>query len=175
MAVQVIVLNGTSSSGKTTLGRELQETLAETWFLVGSDTLIDIAPPRVERAMIGSEGSVDGDWPEFREAERLWMAAMAAWVRAGAHLIVDEVFLSGQVSAARWREALSGVPIFWVGVHCDLAEAERRERSRPDRVVGMAARQAPLVHRGMQYDLEVDTTHAAPADLARVIADRLAP
>jgi chloramphenicol 3-O phosphotransferase len=37
----------------------------------------------------------------------------------------------------------------------------------------MAAKQAEIVHEGIRYDLEVDTTDTGPADCARTIADRV--
>ena len=43
---QVIVLNGASSAGKTTLGRALQERLAEPFMLLGLDTCFQMAPDR---------------------------------------------------------------------------------------------------------------------------------
>jgi chloramphenicol 3-O phosphotransferase len=42
-----------------------------------------------------------------------------------------------------------------------------------DRVTGMAASQAELVHRGAAYDVQVDTTHTEALDCARVIAGRV--
>ncbi len=37
----------------------------------------------------------------------------------------------------------------------------------------MAASQAEVVHRGVVYDLEVDTTHTESLDCARAIAARV--
>ena len=45
--------------------------------------------------------------------------------------------------------------------------------ARGDRVVGMAASQAELVHRGVAYDLQVDTTRTEALDCARVISARV--
>jgi len=47
--------------------------------------------------------------------------------------------------------------------------AAERERVRGDRAVGMARRQAETVHRGIAYDLVVDTTHATPAQAAAIV------
>ncbi len=62
--------------------------------------------------------------------------------------------------------------MLWVGVRCDAAVAADRELARGDRVPGMAAGQAELVHRGVGDDLEVDTTRAEAMACARVIAAR---
>jgi len=63
--------------------------------------------------------------------------------------------------------------VLWVGVRCDSAVAAGREIARGDRVAGMAAFQADVVHQGVGYDLEVDTTHREALECAREIAARL--
>lgn len=90
-------------------------------------------------------------------------------------MIVDEGFLGGAASQDRWRRALAGLDVLWVGVRCDPGVAAGRETARGDRLPGMAAAQAPLVHRGVIYDLEVDTTHTESMDCARTIAGRVSP
>ena len=49
-----------------------------------------------------------------------------------------------------------------------------RELARGDRVQGMAAKQAEPVHRGVVYDLEVDTTHTEALACAQIIASQVA-
>jgi chloramphenicol 3-O phosphotransferase len=56
-----------------------------------------------------------------------------------------------------------------VGVHCDPQTAGR-EVARGDRVAGMAASQATIVHKDVTYDVEVDTGRAESLDCARLIA-----
>lgn len=63
--------------------------------------------------------------------------------------------------------------MLWVGVRCESAVAAAREIARGDRVTGMAASQADVVHRGVFYDLEVDTTRSESMECARIIADRV--
>uniref|UniRef100_UPI00055E2D73 phosphotransferase-like protein n=1 Tax=Promicromonospora kroppenstedtii TaxID=440482 RepID=UPI00055E2D73 len=58
-------------------------------------------------------------------------------------------------------------------VRCDPVVAGRREAARGDRVPGMAAKQADVVHQGVAYDLEVDTTRTASPDCALTIAAHL--
>ncbi|MEV0718076.1 chloramphenicol phosphotransferase, partial [Asanoa sp. NPDC050611] len=99
-----------------------------------------------------------------------WIAGVAAMARAGARVVVDEVFLGGAASQRRWRTALRGLGVLWVGVRCDSAVAAGRELARGDRAVGMAAAQADLVHRGVLYDLEVDTTRTESIACARTVA-----
>lgn len=174
MSAEVVVLNGTSSSGKTSIGRCLQGLLGRNWLLLGVDDLIRVMPwqdPRDPESTlaIASDGTVTVA-DEFRSVEDAWYKGLAAMARAGAGIIVDEVFLGGEKSQARLRAAMEGVRVVWVGVHCDPDVAEERERHRPDRVPGMARRQAETVHAGVVYDLVVDTADASPEECARAIA-----
>ena len=98
------------------------------------------------------------------------MEGVAATVRAGARIIVDDAFLGGAASQRRWQEALGTLRVLWVGVRCASAVAAGREIARGDRVAGMAAAQAEAVHQGVAYDLQVDTTHTEALDCARAIA-----
>lgn len=99
---------------------------------------------------------------------------MAATARAGAQVIVDDVFLGGPASQEPWRKTLTGLNVLWVGVHCEGAVAEAREIARGDRPRGMAAAQAEKVHEGVSYDVEVDTTHRESLACARTIKSHVA-
>ncbi|MFC5643983.1 chloramphenicol phosphotransferase CPT [Kitasatospora cinereorecta] len=177
MIVQVIVLNGGSSSGKSSLARALQELLPEPWLTLGTDTLVDALPPALRDGGDGIGFAADGAvavGDTFRQLDVAWSRGVAAMARAGARIVVDEVFLGGPASQERWRTALAGLPVLWVGVRCDARTAAAREAARGDRTPGMAAAQSVAVHRGVAYDLEVDTAAAGPAACARIVAARLA-
>lgn len=171
--IQIIMLNGGSSSGKTTIATCLQDMLPSPWLHLGVDTLLDAMPKSLLTSengiAFGSDGSVRPG-PDFRRLEAAWMRGIAAMARAGARLILDEVFLSGVDARNRWQAALNDVSVLWVGVHCDPAVAAERERGRSDRIVGMATSQAQLVHAGMAYDVEVDTSETSAVECARHIA-----
>ncbi|WP_312872329.1 chloramphenicol phosphotransferase CPT [Kibdelosporangium persicum] len=168
MSTQVIVLNGGSSSGKSGIARCLQSILPDPWLTFGVDSLIE-AMPRSSAVVIGPDGEVSAG-PDFRALEDAWIQGVAAMARAGARIIVDEVFLGGAESQGRWLTALAGLHVLWVGVRCDSEVAAGREMARGDRVRGMAAKQAELVHQGVRYDLEVDTTATEAVRCARTIA-----
>ena len=51
-----------------------------------------------------------------------------------------------------------------MGVRCDAATAVARESERGDRPAGIAGRYAASVHRGVDYDIEVDTSRASVDD-----------
>jgi chloramphenicol 3-O phosphotransferase len=172
VSTQVIVLNGVSSSGKTTLGRSLQAMLPTHWLLLGIDDLIRAMP---------NEGLEDGSLlhidetgqvevgPGWRDLASSWYIGIAAIAGSGTGVIVDEVFLGGGEGQARLRAAFGNVGVLWVGVKCDVEVARAREALRQNRVPGMAESQAALVHEGVVYDITVDTSHASPATCAAEI------
>lgn len=173
MKTQVIVLNGGSSSGKSGIARCLQAVLPDPWLALGTDTMVDAMPASLQASESGIAFGPDGGvsvGPQFRELEDAWTEGVTAMARAGARIIVDEVFLSGAAGQRRWSERLRGLGVLWVGVRCEPEVAAGRETARGDRVVGMAAAQAELVHRGVVYDLEVDTTRTEAMACARTIA-----
>ncbi len=177
MAVQVIVLNGGSSSGKSTIARCLQSILAEPWLTLGTDTLVEAMPASMQAGGAGIGFGDDGSvrvGAAFRALDVAWASGIAAMIRAGARVIVDEAFIGGASSQQRWQTALAGLGVLWVGVRCDPEVAARRELGRGDRAAGMAASQARLVHRGVTYDIDVDTTRAGPMECASRIAAALA-
>lgn len=174
---QVIVLNGGSSSGKSGIARCLQAVLPDPWLAFGTDTLVDALPASMQTSDEGIEFAPDGEvivGPEFRTVEAAWIEGIAAMARAGARVIVDEVFLGRAASQQRWQKALDGLRVVWVGVRCDASVAAGREIARGDRVAGMAAMQAEVVHQGVHYDLEVDTTRTESMECARIIVDHVA-
>jgi len=170
----VIVLNGSSSSGKSSLAVCLQRRLAGTWLTLGIDDLIRALSHGPTDTTAGgtlqfrTDGSI-AVAPAFRRAEASWYEALAAIARDGTSLIVDEVFLDGGVSQARLQKALDGLAVVWVGVHCHPEVAEARELQRHDRLKGLARDQAKRVHEGVSYDIVVDTTGAAPDECATLI------
>ena len=170
------MLNGGSSSGKSGIARCLQAVLPDPWLAFGTDTLVEALPLSIRTSAAGIEFAPDGEvvvGPEFRVLEAAWIAGIAAMARAGARIIVDEVFLGGPASQQRWKNALDPLPVLWVSVRCEAAVAAGREIARGDRPIGMAASQADMVHRGIVYDLQVDTTHTEALDCARAIAARM--
>jgi chloramphenicol 3-O phosphotransferase len=174
---QVIVLNGGSSSGKSSIARALQDVLPGLWLTFGTDVLAESLPGRGDDPRTGLVLEADGTVtvkPEFRAVEEIWYRGLAVMAVHGAFLILDEVFLAGGAGQQRLRTLLGDLDVLWAGVHCDPLVAADREAARPDRVRGMAASQAVAVHLGAVYDVEVDTTNCSAIECARQIAEAVA-
>lgn len=172
----MIILNGGSSSGKSGIARCLQAVQPDPWLAFGCDSFVDALPVKMQASdegiMFAADGGVSAG-AGFRALEAAWMNGIAAMARAGARIIIDDVFLGGAASQQRWQKTLAGLAVLWVGVRCDSAVAAGREIARGDRTQGMATSQANVVHEGVSYDLEVDTTHTESLACARTIAARV--
>lgn len=178
----MIILNGGSSSGKSGIVRCLQAELPDPWLAFGCDSFVDALPERMRASDAGIEIAADGHvsvGADFLALEAAWREGVVAMIRAGARVVIDDVFLGGAASQQRWRKALGelgelGEPgVLWVGVRCESAVAAGREVARGDRARGMAAAQADLVHEGVVYDLEIDTSRTESLVCARTIAARV--
>ncbi|MDV9191816.1 chloramphenicol phosphotransferase CPT [Streptomyces sp. SR27] len=173
----MIILNGGSSAGKSGIVRCLQAVLPQPWLAFGIDSLIDAMPAAMRSSDDGIGFAADGGVSvggDFRALEGAWAQGLVTMARAGARVVIDDVFLGGAGSQERWRGFLGDLDVLWVGVRCEATVAAARETARGDRVAGMAAKQADLVHRGVVYDIEVDTTRTESLDCARAIAARVA-
>jgi chloramphenicol 3-O phosphotransferase len=173
VTTQLIILNGGSSSGKSGIIRCLQAVLPDPWLAFGCDSFVEALPAKMRESDAGIAVAEDGGvsvGADFRALEAAWIDGVVATARAGARIIIDEVFLGGAAGQQRWQKALDGLEVLWVGVRCDGAVAAGREIARGDRVQGMAASQAEVVHEGVSYDVEVDTTHTEALACARAIA-----
>ncbi|GAA3398485.1 chloramphenicol phosphotransferase CPT [Streptomyces roseoviridis] len=178
MTTKMIILNGGSSAGKSGIVRCLQAVLPDPWLAFGCDSFVDALPAAMRASEEGIVFEEDGGvsvGEDFRTLEAAWTEGIVTMARAGARIVVDDVFLGGAASQQRWRKALGDLDadVLWVGVRCDSAVASGREIARGDRTPGMAAQQADLVHQGVVYDLEVDTTRTESLECARLIAARV--
>ena len=176
MAYPVIVLNGGSSSGKSSIARALQELLPGLWLTFGVDTFVDALLAGGDSPRAGISYEQDGTITfssEFRACEIAWYAGLKAMVDKSIPMILDEVFLSGGAGQERLRRVFDGSVVLWVGVHCEADIAASRESERPNRQPGMARHQATRVHAGVAYDLEVDTTNRPAEQCAQDIAAQM--
>jgi chloramphenicol 3-O phosphotransferase len=171
----VIILNGGSSAGKTTLGRGLQSALPDTWLLLGIDLLIWALPPELIN-------DVDGVWVHegvitrgelFMSLYSGFQIAVASLARSGVNVLLDDLTLEGVADQERWNDALKGLDVCWVGVRCDPEIAAEREARRGSRLPGIARHQAESVHAGVRYDVEVDTGVLDQREAMTLIAESM--
>jgi chloramphenicol 3-O phosphotransferase len=161
---KIILLNGASSAGKSTLARSLQQQLPEPFMHWSFDHLRESNALPMARIRNG-----ELDWARMRPAVfEGFHRSLSAFAKAGNNLIVDHI-----IEQEQWMadlvELLAPFDVFFVGVHCPLPELERRERLRDDRRPGEARRDFQGVHRFTEYDLDIDATRPNEDNVARLI------
>ncbi|MEM1148543.1 MAG: chloramphenicol phosphotransferase [Pseudomonadota bacterium] len=175
--MSVIFLNGCTSAGKSSIAKSLQTLLPRPFLLTGIDDAFAMLPARVHNNSEGfyfdrtQAGLIRLNFGKFGLATLIaHQHSAAALANAGMDLILDEVILSKDLWD-HWQIVLADLDVFWVGVHCDLEELERREVARGDRVRGQARGQYDIVHEHAIYDVSVDTTTQTPDACAHRICE----
>lgn len=180
----LILLNGTSSAGKTTLAKALQDALPTPYLLVGIDTVVFALPPRYfndaahwgevyQYRYVGDRLTEINIQPYGDRLVRGLHRAIAGLARSGLDVIVDHV-LSEPAWVADLDDSWAGLDLLRVGVLCPVEIAEERERARGNRTLGWARAHVDVVHAHVRYDVTVDTSLAKPSECAATVAAALA-
>ncbi|MFE6857657.1 chloramphenicol phosphotransferase CPT family protein [Nocardia sp. NPDC057668] len=157
-AGQIILLNGVSSSGKTSLARQLLLDLDRPFFHIGVDMVGAMRSEPQTRLL-----EQDALQQVLRRTRAGYHRAVAAMALAGNDIVMDHVF------SEPWRlldclEVMTGIDVVFVGVHCAPGELARREKHRGDRAVGTAVAQLAATHGHGIYDCETDTSASTLAE-----------
>ncbi|HSG91553.1 MAG TPA: AAA family ATPase [Pseudomonadales bacterium] len=187
---RIVLLNGSSSAGKTTLARALQALRAEPWFHLALDQFRDGMPPAY-RGLNSPDGTPGarglnvvpvehrGEMVtavRFGDVGHRMLAGMhraiAAFAAAGNDVIVDDLLLEND-TLDDYLDALEGFDVLFVGVRASMEVVNAREAQRPGRFPGTASSHFDAVHAHGLYDLEVDTSTSGPRDCAQLISSRL--
>lgn len=183
---KLILLNGGSSAGKTSLALAFQDLAAECWMHIGIDLFwfalppeqLDLARVRPEYYTWDSAVEADGlEWFTVHPGPILDLAmhsryrAIRAYLDNGMNVIADDVIWTREwlVDALRVFE---GCRVWMVGVHVSDEEGARRELERGDRHPGWNRGSARAAHADAEYDFELDTTATPVHELASRIVGR---
>jgi len=168
---KIILLNGVSSSGKTTLAKALKESLNEPYFLLGCDMFQGDAIP----TKINGEYHHETHLKMFLKAMTVFHHSIKMFSDMGCNAIVDHVFLERHKTFDECIELLNQYPVLFVHVTCPLEEIRRRETERGDRFIGQGEEQlAELFLRDKDmYDVTVDTYNNSQNECVNKIKEAL--
>lgn len=160
---QVVLLNGVSSSGKTTIARQLLDDFDAPWFHMAVDMFGAMRSERRTHQLPATEVA-----EVLRRTRAGFHRAVAAMAQAGNNIVMDHVLREP------WRlhdllAVMTGIDVIFVGVHCSPEELQRREQLRGDRPRGTAINQIASTHARGTYDLTVDTSSTTPEDCSAAI------
>jgi chloramphenicol 3-O phosphotransferase len=155
---KIILIHGPSSSGKSSIAGELQARIEAPFWHLSIDHLRDagILPmARIRSREFPWSGLRGPFFDGFHQA-------LAAYAGSGNNLIIEHI-VETQVWMQDLVRLLSGFDVFFVRVHCDVEEMERREVARGDRPAGDARRDFETLPV-FPCDLELDSTHTSAGD-----------
>jgi chloramphenicol 3-O phosphotransferase len=189
-AGRIILLNGSSSAGKTTLAITLQQLLPDPWHHIALDQFRDGMGGRY-RGLNSPDGAPGARGlnvvPVSRGNERVtevrfgdlgkqvlrgMRRAIAAFAAEGNNVIIDDLMLE-PAFLFDYVDTLVGFDVLFVGVRCPIDVVNAREGKRPGRFPGTATSHFDIVHSHCVYDIEVDTGTASPRQCAEQIIVRL--
>lgn len=170
----IIFINGTSSSGKTSLLKLLQKKLEEPYLDMGIDRFIWMLPSRyLDRPL----------WDEVLgkalQAGPLGMTlfsgmhhAIAATASRGNNILADHVLVE-KAWVDECAELFANMNAYLIGLTCPLEVLEQREKDRKDRTLGQARLQYDVIHKYVKYDLELDTSKLTIEECTEKVIERL--
>ena len=150
----VIVLNGPSSAGKSSLMAAFADAAPEPWACI-------------DEPVFGRLANRFLAWPATAgPVVEGFLAGLAASAHAGNQLIVS----TGGIAQSRFRDALDGVRTVYVGLDAPLDVLLERQLTQADKFGGLAE-ESVGIHEGWEYDLRIDTASNPPTAAAQLLSD----
>lgn len=182
MPGQIVILNGTPRSGKTSIVTVIQETFEGVWMNLGVDRFMQMTP---KRFLPGIGLRPGGERPDLEAVVPALYYALYESIAAHSRLGIDVVTDVGHHDAysrslgilSDCARRLSGLPVLFVGVRCPIEVIMERRRatgwnadSAPDAIPpAPVALWQQEVHTPGIYDLELDTSVLNPGQCAHEI------
>lgn len=188
----VIILNGPSVAGKSSIQREFQQLmLPDLWIKLGIDNLFDLPMPDINPSNLEfwqSENPIrwvttthDKDnntlitlftGQEGEKVARGMNSAIAGYANAGCNIIVDYIAYKKE-----WlddlRSKLQGIKTVWIKVNIPLDVLEEREIARGTSPKGHARSHYDAVHWDIKYHMAVNSHEKSAAEIAKYIKTTL--
>ena len=151
---KIIVLNGPSSAGKTTLSRNLQKIWDRPLYYLSYDSVDWYMAP------FGVTGRDYGGMDTVRDFLAVMYESAAAICRSGRDVVIDNCLFDCEDICALSAEIMKDCPVTMVRIRLPMEELERREIARGDRTPGKARWQEEHItpKEDSAYDVIVDTS-----------------
>ena len=160
---KIIILNGVSSAGKTTLAKVLQERLSQPFFHIDVDMFCIMAPQKF----------LENDYSLQHNFVSNMFDVVKLFSDKGYSLIVPCAFLEGYGYLEKCVSLLHSYQVLFVHVTCPIEELIQREKKRGDRPLGSAEAMLPMLVPQGTYDIMVDTYKYSTIDCADKLVEML--
>lgn len=179
----IIILNGPSVAGKSSIQKKIQESFDQLYLTAGLDSFVvntlgnkissEINGVLVSKLIMSTdqEGNPVAEWhigPLGKKVFKGMHRAIAAFAGVGNNLVVDYIMYS-QDLLVDLVKVLKNYKVYFVGVRIPLEILEQREKERNTSPIGHARSHYNIVHTHDIYDLEVDTSQLTAEECAEKI------
>lgn len=184
----IIILNGPSGSGKSSIQKAFQQIMMPNlWLKTGIDDLFDRVMPDITSENLEYwqspnpirwvESTKDKDGKPVitlfvgEQAQQVAYAmnsAIAAYAQNGCNLIVDYIAYD-QAWLKDLQEKLKDIKTYYIKVDISLDLLEQREAARGTSPQGHARSHYHTVYGDLKYDLVVNSEHDKPEQIAEKI------
>ncbi len=182
----VIVLNGPSAAGKSSLQKSVQRLAPVPYLNIGIDNFFnDLFPD--EHGKLGCKAQADfGNdlrWvtiadnlvylhvgPAGQKIIKGMHKAIAAYAKTGNNVVVDYIMYEQSWMCDLLHE-LQGCPVYMIGVTVPLDVCKAREQALSTSPIGHAGSHYDTVHVGNSYDLWIDNSQGAADEGAMKILE----
>lgn len=98
-------------------------------------------------------------------------------LRATAHRLIVDNALTRKTLPSEFASTEAPYRVLRIGIFCDLAVAQARERLRGDRAVGTSEAEFPHVRAHLKYDITMDTSarHSTRISISRCNKSSIGP
>ena len=174
MPSTILFLNGTSSSGKSSLLKALQKALPEPFLDMGIDRFIWMLPSRYLDRPLWDDvlGKAVQSGPLGRVLFSGMHHAIAAASNRGLNVIADHVLVERDW-VTECAQLFADMNAYLIGLYCPLEMLEQREKDRKDRTLGQARVQFEVIHKYTAYDLKLDTSVLSTDECVKQVVERM--
>ncbi len=185
----IIILNGPSSVGKSSIQKELQNILEEPYLAMGFDNLAFL-PPRFVSINGPTPPANEGIYLETSQENEHQIVTIhygkyaqnmvrgihrtfAAFASTDNNIIVDYILYDPS-----WLKdlvhVLKNFNVYWIGITAPLGIIEEREKQSGNRLLGHSRSHYATVHGPKIYDLMIDNSNLSPLQVAENIKEHIA-
>lgn len=151
MPTSIIFLNGTSSSGKSSIAKKIQEHSNIPFVHLEIDTFLNMILFKHIDCV-----EIDGVNENCQKLISGFHNCFGAMADAENNIIIDHV-LQESSWLVECLTILRNQKVYFIGVHCSIETLKKRELARLDRPIGLAELQYNKVHSQCIYDIDINS------------------
>ena len=164
---KIVFLNGVSSTGKTTISREIQGVSSDFYYVLSNDHF---------RGLVGEKHLIHNYWKHYSKVIMMMYYTARMLSSKGNNVIIDGMLEERPGLTPHYNnliEILKGYPLYIIELVCPLDECKKRNIKRGDRGLEQSEEQHKVMAKGISYFYAVDTSKNRSRECAMKIINEL--